>query len=293
MFVTHTHTHTHTHRYDVYIKYKNRIEQERENLRATKERREMLHHVLNRELDIRRDERALKWYENQEDLKVAEKERYMTEASEVREAYEDMKDPNEVKVSSPTARRAKQKNRFYKNAMKKKKKKKIPTSSNSKRHHRITLMTFLQDGKLPCCPNAHDMNLVSKSNAPYLKFICDEKQCSRRGKGARWHCKSCGVDYCLICYPESAFKDEGTTAADVAALNVVETTGDDDMMTEEDRDCHQYDESALLDIPVLLDKTDFRPTWYHDTSHIPKESHNVYFKKKKNDYNHSKKRNRR
>ena len=86
-----------------------------------------------------------------------------------------------------------------------------------------------------------------------------------------------------------------STAADVAALNVVETTGDDDMMTEEDRDCHQYDESALLDIPVHLDKTDFRPTWYHDTSHIPKESHNVYFKKKKkkNDYNHSKKRNRR
>ena len=43
------------------------------------------------------------------------------------------------------------------------------------------------------------------------------------------------------------------------------------------------------------EKTDFRPTWYHDTSHIPKESHNVYFKKKKkkNDYNHSKKRNRR
>ena len=57
----------------------------------------------------------------------------------------------------------------------------------------------------------------------------------------------------------------------------------------------QYDESALLEIPVHLDQTDFRPTWYHDTSHIPKESHNVYFKKKNKNghHHHSKKKNRR
>ena len=126
-----------------------------------------------------------------------------------------------------------------------------------------------------------------------MKFICDEKQCARRGKGARWHCKSCGVDYCLTCYPESAFVDEGTTTTTAVSVE----TGDDVMLEEEEeeerRDC-QYDESALLEIPVHLDQTDFRPTWYHDTSHIPKESHNVYFKKKnKNDHHHSKKKNRR
>ena len=113
---------------------------------------------------------------------------------------------------------------------------------------------------------------------PYLKFICDEKQCARRSKGTRWHCKSCGVDYCLICYPESAFKEEHDTADSVA----VEIGQDVSTVEEDARSDSQYDENALLEIPVLLDRTDFRPTWYHDTSHIPKESHNVYFKKKKN-----------
>lgn len=273
LYVTQWH-YQHIHSYDLYLKCKTRIEQEREHLQATKERREMLHLVLNRALDIRRDERELKWSENQEDLKVAERERYMAEASEVREAYEDMKDPSRVKVSSPTTRKANLKNRLYKDVGTTR----IPKSNNSKRHHRITLMTFITDGKVPCCPNAHDMDLVSKSNAPYLKFICDEKQCARRSKGTRWHCKSCGVDYCLICYPESAFKEEHDTADSVA----VEIGQDVSTVEEDARSDSQYDENALLEIPVLLDRTDFRPTWYHDTSHIPKESHNVYFKKKKN-----------
>jgi hypothetical protein len=247
----------------------------------------MLHRVLNSALDIRRDERELEWSKHQNKLRAAERERYMNDALEVREAYEEMKDPREVKVSSPTTKRGTKKTL----QTKKKKKKGEIKSSNSHRPHRITLMTFLEEGKPPCCPNAHNMEFVNKSNAPYRKFVCDEKQCSRKGKDSRWHCKPCGLDYCLNCYPAPSSNNITNIRRpcppilsndDENEVDVVDNIDKEEKEEKEDGEVSlQYDESALFEIPVELDQTDFRPTWYHDTSHIHKDTarHGVYFKK--------------